>query len=373
MVVKQEVVVGVIKNKMERTVLFAFYLLIIYSTATAQSADSTKVYKKRVLESTEVDLLMSLYNQDGTHSPVNGGIGTEKLKDATPTIVISIPLNDDDVLTIDAGISAYTSASSSNINPFKSVPSTLKSGSLISATGASRSGGGSTVISTPITYKIIGTPWLASTGASQSDVLKAVHTNYSHSSDTRNFIWGSNLSLSKEYDYTSFGLGGNVTGLFNEKNTEVGLKGSVYVDTWKPIYPTELREYEDYGVNFQSSGYFKGVPVLNQAGGVTTAYLPSGFKAWDQNGRNSYTMSFLVPKFCQSGFRQLFSLTWSCRRGCFQPLTIASILLINPIIISVQQLIYPIIQRLPTFMSINWLTILSGCPKSAINYHWGSG
>jgi hypothetical protein len=188
-------------------------------------------------------------------------------------------------------------------NPFKSVPSTLKSGSLISATDASRSGGRTTVIRTPITYKTIGTPWLASTGASRSDVLKAVHTNYSHSSDTRNFIWGSNLSLSKEYDYTSFGLGGNVTGLFNEKNMEIGLKGSVYLDTWKPIYPTELREYEDYGANFQSSGYFKGVPVLNQAGSITTAYLPSGFAAWDQNERNSYTMSFFGSQILSKRFQ----------------------------------------------------------------------
>ena len=244
---------------------------------------------------------------------------------------------------------------------------------MISATDASRSGGRTTVIRTPITYKTIGTPWLASTGASRSDVLKAVHTNYSHSSDTRNFIWGSNLSLSKEYDYTSFGLGGNVTGLFNEKNMEIGLKGSVYLDTWKPIYPTELREYEDYGANFQSSGYFKGVPVLNQAGSITTAYLPSGFAAWDQNERNSYTMSFFGSQILSKRFQAAIFFDLVMQEGMLSTPIIASILLINPIIISVQQLIYPIIQRLPTFMSINWLTILSGSPKSVINCRWGSG
>ncbi len=290
---------------MKRTLLFVFSILVVYTSASAQGIDSTKVYKKRVLESTEVDLLMSLYNQDGIHSPVNGGIGTEKLVNGTPTIVINTPLNDNDVLTIDAGISAYTSASSSNINPFRSVVSTLKSASLISATGASR---GTTVTpvvnSTPVTYKVIGTPWLASTGASHSDVLKAIHTNYSHSSDSRNFIWGSNLSFSKEFDYTSFGLGGNITGLFNEKNTEVGLKGSVFLDTWRPIYPTELREYIDYGAsNFQTSGYFKGVPILDQAGTVTTAYLPSGFAPWDKNGRNSYTLSFFTSQIISGKFQ----------------------------------------------------------------------
>jgi hypothetical protein len=31
-----------------------------------------------VLENTEVDVLLSYYNQDGVHSAVNGGIGSEK-------------------------------------------------------------------------------------------------------------------------------------------------------------------------------------------------------------------------------------------------------------------------------------------------------
>ena len=45
-------------------------------------------------------------------------MGSEKLTDLASNIVVAIPLNDDDVLTVDMGLSAYTSASSSNINPF---------------------------------------------------------------------------------------------------------------------------------------------------------------------------------------------------------------------------------------------------------------
>ncbi|MEI7423639.1 MAG: DUF3570 domain-containing protein [Prolixibacteraceae bacterium] len=294
---------------MKRILLFIFILLAVNHVITAQVADSSLVYKKRVLESTEIDFLMSLYNQDGSHSPVNGGIGTEKLVDGTPTIVLSIPLNANDVLTIDAGISAYTSASSSNINPFWLAPSNYKDASLTNITSASRGGGGGTVITTPTgsitptTYNTIGTPWLASTGASHSDVLKAVHTDYSHSSDSRNFIWGSNLAYSKEFDYTSYGFGGNVTKLFNDKNTEIGFKGTAFLDKWKPIYPTELREYKDYGINFQSNGYFKGVKVYNQSGNVSTAYLPSDFKEWDQTGRNSYTLSFFLSQILNQKFQ----------------------------------------------------------------------
>jgi len=87
-------------------------LLIFPSVISfAQEQDSVQTYKKRVLESTEVDILASYYTQDGDNAAVTGGEGTESLTDINPTIVIAIPLNDDDVLTIDAGISAYSSAS----------------------------------------------------------------------------------------------------------------------------------------------------------------------------------------------------------------------------------------------------------------------
>jgi len=274
-------------KKKAGTILLVFCSFFM---AAAQNTDSTQVYKKRVLENAEVDYLMSLYKQDGDNSAVGGGIGTEELTDVTPTIVITVPLNDDDVLTIDAGISAYTSASSSNINPFNS-------------SGASRGGGeddddeyegyfrpGAT------NAQPTGTPWLASSGASRSDVLTSLHANYSHSSDSRNFIWGANSSFSNEYDYTSFGLGGSITGLFNQKNTEVNLKGNVYLDQWRPIYPTELHEYARYGNSFLSRGYFDGVTVLNQSGSGSTGYHPSDFTAVTNQARNSYSVSFFLSQ-----------------------------------------------------------------------------
>ena len=293
--------------------MFGIFFLI--NTVNAQIQDSTKIYKKKVLENTEIEFLMSMYGQDGVHSPVNGGIGTEKLSDQTGTIVISIPLNADDVLTVDAGISAYTSASSSNINPWMSTSSTtLKSLRYgingLNASGASGGGGGGTTNTGggggPVTpqnaINPVGTPWLASTGASHAEKLKSLSTTYSHSSDDRNLIWGTNLSLSNEFTYSSFGLGGNVTKLFNEKNTEIGFKGSVFLDKWRQIYPTEFKEYLLAGPDFQYFGYFYGVTILDQAGNATTAYNANLFKPWSSSGRDSYSMSFyasqiISPKF----------------------------------------------------------------------------
>jgi len=286
---------------MKKLVLTNLLALSAIISTLAQSQDSTLTYKKHVLENTEVDMLMSLYSQDGDHSAVGGGVGTENLQDITPTIVVSVPLNADDVLTIDAGISAYTSASSSNINPFNGNTG-ASSSSLSTKSGASSSvPGGRTGTSgnnddDNNTSSQLGTPWLASSGASRSDVLVSGHVSYSHSSDDRNFVWGSNVSLSNEYDYTSFGFGGNVSRLFNDKNTEIGLKGMVYLDKWRPIYPTELHEYDSYGSNFLSSGYFNGIDVIDQSGNVTTSYLPSDFTAITNRSRNSYSGSFFLSQ-----------------------------------------------------------------------------
>lgn len=258
-------------------------VLLINLTAFAQENDNSTTFKKRVLENTEVDFLLSYYKQEGTHSPVSGGIGSEKLTDLASNIVIAVPLNDDDVLTFDVGISTYTSASSSNINPFN-------------ATGASGSGGyedddkkyngKASAASSPY-----GTPWQASSGASASDQLASVSANYSHSSDSRNTLWNADVSFSNEYDYTSIGFGGGFTKLFNEKNTEISLKANAYLDQWRPIYPTELHEFGTYGTNFQNNGFFSGVPILDQNGATSTAYLPSAFTAYTSSNRNSYSAS----------------------------------------------------------------------------------
>lgn len=232
---------------------YLFILLFITSLGFAQVNDSSQVsYKKRVLESIEVDFLMSYYKQDGIHSAVAGGNGMEDLTDITPTIVVAVPLNDDDVLTVDMGISAYSSASSGNINPFDS--------------------------NTP-------SPWQASSGASAQDVLTTLVINYSHSSDDRNTIWNAHISGSVEYDYSSIGFGGGLTKLFNDKNTEVGIAANVYLDTWKLIYPKELQDFADNGNNL-NGGIFDDFTVIGN-----TNYAPTNFVFHPDKNRNSFAVS----------------------------------------------------------------------------------
>jgi len=208
----------------KNTLNILVFLMLLYSFGLqAQVPDTVQrkeTYKKRVLESTEVDFLFGYYNQDGNNAAVSGGLGTEELTDVAPTVVVAIPLNDDDVLTIDASVSAYSSASSSNVGPFDG--------------------------NTPAD------PFVASSGASSNDVLATVVLRYAHSDYSRNNTWSAQLAIANEYDYFSLGFGGSYAHLFNQKNTEFSINGNVYLDKWNAIYPVELRSFSPGGIGLQN-------------------------------------------------------------------------------------------------------------------------
>lgn len=237
-----------------KSIISVFFLMI---SILGFSQEKETAFKKRVLETVEVDLLSSFYTQDGDNAAVSGGIGTEELMDLTGTMIVSIPLNDDDVLTIDAGISAYTSASSSNVDPFDGDKPA--------------------------------DPFVASSGASKADVWFNFTGIYTRSSDDRNKIWSAKFSVSSEYDYFSIGAGGSYTKLFNQKNTEVSLNGSVYIDSWNDIYPKELRAFASGGKGLDT-GFFDNNTITGNSN-----YNPT-YQNFDGTGRNSYAMGVTVSQ-----------------------------------------------------------------------------
>jgi hypothetical protein len=262
-----EVAVAVIKQLM-KTIKFIF--LFVFA-ASLQAQEDDNVYKKKVLDQTEVKLLTSYYSQDGDNASVSGGLGSEELTDIASAIVVSIPLNEDDVLTIDANVSAYTSASSSNIDPFDG--------------------------NQPAD------PFVASSGASRQDVWTNANVSYTHSSDDRNFIWAGNVSFANEYDYSSIGFGGSLTKLFNEKNTEIGLKANIYLDQWSPQYPIELRNgigksslAKDDSKDFNLDNY---TIVGNQT-------YNTSFSNFETLNRNSYSLGFNVSQILSQRLQTVF-------------------------------------------------------------------
>ena len=172
-----------------------------------------------------------------------------------------MPLNDDDVLTIDAGISAYTSASSSNINPFD-------------GQGTANA-------------------FDASSGASRRDVLAYFSPTYSHSSEDRNQLWNAKVYVSAEYDYFSLGFGAGYTRLFNEKNTELSVNGQVYLDSWNPQYPIELRE---------------------SFGEAAPGYDPN-FIPFENEGRNSFSLSLTFSQILSKRLQASFTTDLVVQNG----------------------------------------------------------
>ena len=77
-----------------------------------QSPDSTH----KVTGDIEIDFLMSYYDQDGNHSAVSGGLGSESLQDYVSTLVVNIPMDSTTSLAIAGGITYYTSASNDRID-----------------------------------------------------------------------------------------------------------------------------------------------------------------------------------------------------------------------------------------------------------------
>lgn len=234
--------------------------MIVYFCGNAQDTQGNEAYKKRVLESTEIDFLFGYYTQEGNNAAVTGGIGTEELTDASPNVVVAIPLNDDDVLTIDGSISAYTSASSSNVGPFD---------------GAAPAD-----------------PFVASSGASSRDQLLTAVVTYAHSSEDRNNTWSAKFSVAKEHDYFSLGFGGSYAHLFNEKNTEISVSANVYLDTWEAFYPTELRSFSPGGLGLQNVIFVQNTITGNPN------YNPD-FTPFDNENRNSFALGL--------GFSQILS------------------------------------------------------------------
>ncbi len=213
-------------------------MTLTISAFSQTKKDSTKVtktsFKKKVLDNVEVNFLYSNYLQNGNHGAVTGGTGDENLTDNTPAILISIPLNDDDVLNIDFGVDVTTSASTDQINPF----------------GVSTSGGGGDDDKIGDTSnrsnKIIATS--ASSGGGGDD--QPLHTRahgvvaYSHTSDNRSFTWGLDGTFSSEQGYRSLGFGAQLRKSFNDENSEFNVSSKAYFDKIDLIYPGEFRPSE---------------------------------------------------------------------------------------------------------------------------------
>lgn len=171
--------------------------------AFSQTATDSSAYKSRKLKTDEINFVSGYYHQNGDHSPVTGGIGTEKLTDIATTIEIKLLRYDQHDLkhdiNLELGIDHYTSASSDKIDPH-----TISS-------------------------------------ASHADTRIYPSIGYTITNEKKGNAISFSGSYSHEFDYQSIGAGVGFTKTSKNKNRDFTVKLQAYLDNLKVILPVELR------------------------------------------------------------------------------------------------------------------------------------
>ncbi|MEX0968063.1 MAG: DUF3570 domain-containing protein [Bacteroidia bacterium] len=146
----------------------------------------------------DAHFLLSYYEQDGNHSAVTGGTGTEELQDIASRIIVNVPVDSVTRISVDLGMNHYTSASTDRID------------SRISS-------------------------------ASRKDNHVEMYFGYEKDIPKRKMTYGLNAGGSIESDYLSTSAGGKWSKMSENENREIMVGAQVFLDTWVLIFPEELR------------------------------------------------------------------------------------------------------------------------------------
>lgn len=143
------------------------------------------------------DFLFTYYEQEGNHSAVTGGIGTEELTDIASIIIVNVPLDSTSELSVTAGFNHYSSASTDRIDD-------------------------------------------AISSASKNDERWQSQIEYTKKNE-KGITYILSGGGSWETDYISTSLGYKWIKELNNGNTELSLGGSAFFDHILPIFPEEVR------------------------------------------------------------------------------------------------------------------------------------
>ncbi len=179
--------------------LFMIHILWFFAFANVYAQEKSSSYDVEEFKEIKTDIIIGYYQQDGGHSAVTGGKGTEELSATMPTVIVNVPLKNGQEISLNIGADAYTSASSDNIN-----------------------------INTV-------------SGASRKDTRVHGVLSYDKELEEKEWILGVNGSFSNEWDYFSSGFGFSALKMLNQQNTQLGISSNIYLDNWALIYPFELR------------------------------------------------------------------------------------------------------------------------------------
>jgi hypothetical protein len=186
-----------------KRIFFSTAALFALLQSFGQTGAANTGYASRKLKLEEVNFVSSYYHQDGDHSAVTGGTGTEKLTDISNSIDVKLIRYDRQMrkhnFLLDLGIDHYTSASSDMID--------LK----------------------------------ANSSASHADTRIYPSLGWSMENEAKGNTVGAGLSMSSEFDYLSFGANVSVAKKTKNKMGKFAAKLQVYLDQVTLVAPIELR------------------------------------------------------------------------------------------------------------------------------------
>lgn len=199
-------------------------LLLKSLCSFGQEQTTAPVYKKRKINETEVQALFSYYVQDGSHSAVTGGRGTEALTVYAPEISLFHRADSLNAVSFNAGVDIITSASTDNID-------------------------------------------FVLSSASRVDARSHIGLGYERRFGRSGLRAGLNTGLSIESDYTSLPLGASVSYTNPDASRELSLGLQCYFDDmrwgrldddyYRPVrlvYPVELR-YKEWFDSYTRQSY----------------------------------------------------------------------------------------------------------------------
>ena len=215
-------------------------------------------YHPRGLHIDEINLVSSYYWQNGDHSAVTGGIGTEKVTDISNGLDLKMVWGDPKVkqnsLTVGIGFDHHTSASAAYVN----------------VSGASNTGG--------------------------SRIYPSI--DWTTENIKRGSSFGIGAYYSGEYNYQSLGADVHFSQKTADKNGEFTAKVQAYFDQVKMIYPSEFIPQSTSTVVTSASGTGEG----------HKANIPS-------SPRNTYSASLGYSQVINSRMQVMFLVDGVAQNG----------------------------------------------------------
>jgi len=254
--------------------VIGLYILLLH--AFAQTTKDSSEYKPKPLRVDEVNLVSSYYTQDGNHSAVTGGIGTEKVTDLSNVIELKFVGWDrtqhKHTLTAGVGIDYHTSASAA----------------FVSKTGASKTGG--------------------------SRIYPSLDWTVEDESKGNSF--GIGTYYSTEYNYNSIGADLHFSQKTNDRNGEFSIKAQAYFDKVTMIYPSEFIPAPVTTVSPS------GTVTVTTASGRTTVLSTGGQVITTKEGknipgspRNTFTGSVSYSQIVNTRLQLMFLLDVVAQSG----------------------------------------------------------